>query len=84
MKLNLLGISASPRGKANSYYLLTQAMQAVRESEPEAEITVYDFKNKTFGGCIHCYGCRKKATRASAPSRTTTRSWPTCGSRPTP
>ncbi|BEQ15936.1 flavodoxin family protein [Desulfoferula mesophila] len=60
MKLNLLGISASPRGKANSYYLLTQAMQAVRESEPEAEITVYDFKNKTFGGCIHCYGCRKK------------------------
>ena len=60
MKLNVLGISASPRGKANSYYLLTQALEALSQSEPDTEIAVYDFKSKTFGGCIHCYGCRKK------------------------
>jgi len=60
MALKILGISASPRGKANSYYLLTRALDAAEEIITDAEVDSYVFAKKTFSGCIHCYGCRKK------------------------
>jgi len=58
--LKILGISASPRGKANSYYLLQRALAEAKKVLKDAEIDVYTFDKKTFSGCIHCYGCRKK------------------------
>jgi multimeric flavodoxin WrbA len=60
MALKILGISASPRGKANSYYLLERALKEAKKVIKDAEIDVYTFQKKTFSGCIHCYGCRKK------------------------
>lgn len=60
MSLKILGISASPRGKANSYFLLTKALDAAREVAPDAQIDIYTFAKKEFAGCKHCYGCRKK------------------------
>jgi multimeric flavodoxin WrbA len=60
MPLKILGISASPRGKGNSYFLLDLALQAAREVTPDAEIDIYSFSKKNFGGCLHCYGCRRK------------------------
>ena len=60
MALKVLGISASPRGKANSYYLLERALERAREVLEDTEVDVYTFDKKTFSGCIHCYGCRKK------------------------
>jgi multimeric flavodoxin WrbA len=60
MALKILGISASPRGKANSSYLLERALHRAKEVLKEAEIDVYTFDGKTFSGCTHCYGCRKK------------------------
>lgn len=60
MPLRILGISASPRGKANSYYLLKKALEGTKKVIPDAEIDVYTFEKKVFSGCIHCYGCRKK------------------------
>lgn len=60
--MKILGISASPRGKANSYYLLERALERAREVLKDIEIDIYTFDKKTFSGCIHCYGCRKKGT----------------------
>ena len=60
MALKILGISASPRGKANSYYLLERALEEAKKVLVDAEIDVYTFQKKTFSGCIHCLGCRKK------------------------
>jgi multimeric flavodoxin WrbA len=62
MALKILGISASPRGKANSYYLLGRALEEAKKVLRDAEIDVYTFEKKRFSGCIHCYGCRKKGT----------------------
>lgn len=58
--MKILGISASPRGKANSYYLLQRALAEAKKVLKDVEIDVYTFDKKTFSGCIHCYGCRKK------------------------
>ena len=60
MSIKILGISASPRGKANSYFLLSRALDGAREVLPDAEIDTYTFAKKQFGGCVHCYGCRRK------------------------
>jgi len=60
MSLKILGISASPRGKANSYFLLSRALDAAKEVALDAEIDIYSFAKKQFGGCVHCYGCRRK------------------------
>ncbi len=60
MAMKILGISASPRGKANSSYLLERALARAKEVLKDAEIDVYTFYRKTFSGCTHCYGCRKK------------------------
>lgn len=60
MVIKILGISASPRGKANSYYLLKRALAEAKKAVKDAEIYVYSFQKKTFSGCIHCYGCRRQ------------------------
>jgi len=60
MTIKIFGISASPRGKANSYFLLCRALDAALEVAPDAEVDVYTFAKKQFGGCVHCYGCRRK------------------------
>ncbi len=60
MTVRMLGISASPRGRANSYYLLQRALAEAKRVLKDPEIDVYTFDKKTFSGCIHCYGCRKK------------------------
>jgi len=60
MTLRILGISASPRGKGNSYFLLTCALEAAREVAPDAQYDVYTFEKKKFAGCNHCYGCRRE------------------------
>jgi len=60
MALKILGICASPRGRANSYYLLERALRQAKKVVKDAEIDVYTFEKKMFSGCIHCYGCRKK------------------------
>lgn len=60
MRLKILGISASPRGKANSYYLLEIALEEVKKVAQDAKIDVYSFEKKTFAPCVHCYGCRKE------------------------
>ncbi|MBW1713267.1 MAG: flavodoxin family protein, partial [Deltaproteobacteria bacterium] len=44
----------------NSYYLLDKALAEARKIIPDAEVEAYTFAKKTFGGCLHCYGCRKK------------------------
>lgn len=58
--MKILGISASPRGRANSYFLLEKSLDGVKKVIPEGEIDIYSFRKKTFSGCNHCYGCRKK------------------------
>jgi multimeric flavodoxin WrbA len=63
MPLKILGISASPRGKGNSYFLLDLALQAAREVTPDAEIDIYSFSKKNFGGCLHCYDFHDLAPR---------------------
>tara|TARA_B100000315_G_C14515677_1_gene559030 strand:+ start:212 stop:424 length:213 start_codon:yes stop_codon:yes gene_type:complete len=55
-----LGISASPRGRANSYFLLEKALGEAKKVARDAKIDVYTFHKKTFSGCNQCYGCRKK------------------------
>lgn len=60
MFYKILGISASPRGRANSYFLLTHALEAAKEVIPDAEVESYTFERKNFGGCNHCYGCRRE------------------------
>jgi multimeric flavodoxin WrbA len=60
MMIRMLGISASPRGKANSYYLLDKALAEAKKVLKDAKIDIYTFDKKIFSGCIHCYGCRKK------------------------
>ncbi len=60
MALKILGISASPRGKANSFFLLSRSLDGARRITPDAEIDIYTFAKKNFGGCIHCYGCRRE------------------------
>jgi len=57
--LRLLGISASPRGKGNSYYLLTIACRAAEEATQDVETEIYTFEKKNFAPCVHCYGCRE-------------------------
>lgn len=59
MSVRVLGISASPRGKANSYYLLEKALAGVNEVVPEATVDVYTFDQKHFSGCLHCRRCRE-------------------------
>lgn len=62
MSLKVLGISASPRGKANSYYLLEKALGGVKQVIGDAVISLCTFQKKTFSGCLHCYGCLKTGT----------------------
>jgi multimeric flavodoxin WrbA len=58
--IKILGISASPRGKGNSYFLLTKALDAARKVAQGIEVDIYTFAKKQFSGCIHCYACRKQ------------------------
>jgi len=60
--IKILGISASPRGKGNSYFLLERALAEAKKIAKDARINVYTFEKKTFSGCTHCNGCRKKGT----------------------
>ena len=62
MPLKILGISASPRGKANSYYLLENALAGVKRMAKDSKIDIYTFEKKIFSGCIHCYGCLKEGS----------------------
>lgn len=56
MKINLLGISASPR-KANSYYMLEKALEKYRDSQSDVNIEVYSFQGKKILPCTSCYRC---------------------------
>ncbi len=60
--MKILGISASPRGKGNSYYLLRKALDEAHRAVPEAEIDIFHFGSKKFSGCVHCNGCLEKGT----------------------
>ncbi|HOL17595.1 MAG TPA: flavodoxin family protein [Bacillota bacterium] len=56
-KLQVLGISGSPR-KGNSEYLLKHALEAAREVQPEGVETIeYSFRGKKMGPCIACGYC---------------------------
>lgn len=58
-KLQLLGISGSPR-KGNSEYLLQHALEAARGVGPDQSESVdYSFRGKKMGPCLACGYCGK-------------------------
>ncbi len=64
-KLQVLGISGSPR-KGNSEYLLQHALEAARGVQPETiECLDYSFRGKKMGPCIACGYCEKNAGECS-------------------
>lgn len=59
-ELHLLAISASPRVKGNSNFLLERAVYGAKETGKEnLGIELYSFHGKRFAACRQCYGCDK-------------------------
>lgn len=57
-KLNLLGISVSPRSNGNSTFLLKQAIHgAINVGKENLNIDNYSFRGKHFAPCAQCYQC---------------------------
>lgn len=64
-KLQVLGISGSPR-KGNSEYLLQHALEAARNVQPQdLECNEYSFRRKIMGPCIACGYCEKNGGECS-------------------
>jgi multimeric flavodoxin WrbA len=57
--MKILGLSCSPRKKANTVILLEQALQGARQEGAETEL--YSIAGKTIEPCNACGGCRKTA-----------------------
>lgn len=55
--IKLLAISASPRLRGNSQYLLERALEGLRDCGIPVEVTRYSFAGKSFRGCIGCLKC---------------------------
>jgi len=57
-EIKLLGISASPRKKGNSWYLLECAVQgAKRANSGSVESELYSISGKEMGPCVSCFRC---------------------------
>ncbi len=60
MRINVLGVSGSPRD-GNSVFLLKQALAAAKSVSPdEVHTHLYLFKGKIFQPCVHCYACQDR------------------------
>ena len=57
-RLNLLGVSASPRGEGNSLFLLERAIDSARRIGGEdLQVETFAFHGKRVGPCVQCYQC---------------------------
>lgn len=57
-KIKVLGISASPRKKGNSEYLLDLALEEAAKTAPGlVETEVYSIAGKKYSGCTSCFYC---------------------------
>ncbi len=60
IKIKVLGISGSPRKKANTEFLLNQALEAAKSVNPKnVETEAYSIAGKEYLPCISCFTCAK-------------------------
>lgn len=59
MKINVLGISGSPRIPSNSEYLLKESLRGAKEVSNIVETEVYSSAGKRYGHCLSCIKCFK-------------------------
>jgi len=60
VKIKILGISASPRSKGNTEYLLEEALKGARSCQlAEIEIEKYSTAGKKYLPCTACFACSK-------------------------
>ena len=69
MGKRIIAVNAGPRKGWNTDTLISEA---VRGAEQEgAEVVRYDlYRLERFTGCISCFGCKKKKTKATAYAET--------------